>query len=144
MNGTQKYPPLATEQVALSTHLTAMADKRIDAPGTPGECAAFVRIGTTQVLGVERSWRPGPDAIGVYNLMRSRGHVLPPGTRAEVGDLLVWIEGHGIHGHIAMRVIGNRVAENSSAHVDADGDARGFRKLSDLDTNYHVIRLWKP
>lgn len=144
MNEAAKYPPLADEQVRLSNYLTSMAQHKVTGPTTPGECAAFCRIGCTEVLGVNRAWSPGPDAIGVYHLMLTRGLVYPRGTRAEVGDLMVWIDGHGPHGHIGMRVIGNRVAQNSTLLAERNGDPRGFLPLADMDPNYRVIRLWRP
>ncbi len=59
------------------------------------------------------------------------------------GDLLYKIEGSGGHGHVGIRVSGNRVAENSVVHFNAsDGkDGRGFRSLEDFGHVDVIVRL---
>lgn len=135
---------LTQEQLELSAEATeAAAKQKSGYPSDPGECAQFQRKVTTNVLGLMRSWHPGPDAKAVGQLLRSRGLLVKSG-HPEVGDLLVWTgEGHGSHGHIAMRVLGNRIAENATIHHNQTGDARGFRPLAGLDPNFSVYRLWK-
>lgn len=59
------------------------------------------------------------------------------------GDLLYKTTGSGGFGHVGIRVAGNRVAENSSAHIDGAGDhdARGLRTLAEFGHFDVVVRL---
>jgi len=141
---TQTFPLLSHEQVALSTEATRMAKGANGYSNQPGLCAQAMRLVTTRVLGKARSWQSGPDALGVAKLLAERGKELPAGTLPEVGDLVV-LDGpeHGEHGHIMMRVIGNRFANNSTWNFNRTGDARGFRDLSVWTPRARVFRLWQ-
>jgi len=141
---TQQFPLLSTEQVALSAEATKMAKGGTGYSNQPGLCAQAMRLVTTRVLGKERSWRSGPDALQVADILKERGAELPPGTFPEVGDLVV-LSGpeHGPHGHIMMRVVGNRFANNSTWNYNRTGDARGFRDISVWNPKCRVFRLWR-
>jgi len=142
---TADYPTLSTEQVALSAEATRMAKGAQGYSSQPGLCAQAMRLVTTRVLGLHRSWPSGPDAKQVAALLHSRGFEMPPGTYPEVGDLVVFdTPEHGEHGHIAMRVIGNKLANNSTWNFNKTGDARGFRSMSIIKPDTRVFRLWKP
>lgn len=113
-------------------------------PKEPGQCAGFVRTVMRNVLGVDRAWKPGPDAKQVAALLAQRGYEIKKSDGSTIGDIFVWDgPGHGFHGHTAIRVSGNQIAENSSLHSHNGSDARGFRPLAYLDGNYRVFRLWK-
>lgn len=142
MSNTQ--PVLQIEQVQLSAEATRGAKGAQGYSSQPGLCAQFCRLVHTRVLGAARSWQPGPDAIGVARILRERGHELPPGSFPEVGDMVVLSgPGHGPHGHIMIRVIGNRFANNSTWNYNQTGDARGFRPLSAFPVGGRVFRLWE-
>jgi len=141
---TQTFPLLSHEQVALSAEATKMAEGGNGYSNQPGLCAQAMRLVVARVLGKERSWRSGPDALQVAAILKERGQELPPGTFPEVGDLCVWSgPTHGEHGHIAMRVLGNRFANNSTWNWNRTGDARGFRSLTIWTPSTRVFRLWQ-
>jgi hypothetical protein len=48
--------------------------------------------------------------------------------------------GSGGNGHVAIRILGNKVAENSSVHWDGR-DARGVRTLKEFGNFDMIVRL---
>lgn len=52
----------------------------------------------------------------------------------------------GKYGHVGIRVPGNKVAENSSSHINeaGDRDARGFRSLQAFGDFELIVRLPEP
>ncbi len=53
----------------------------------------------------------------------------------------------GRFGHVGIRIEGNKVAENSSSHVDpehGDNDARGTRSLEAFGAYELIVRLPEP
>ena len=60
-------------------------------------------------------------------------------SRTRLGDILYCTEGHGGYGHVGIRVVGNRVAENSVVHSGPHGGI-GFRALKDFDFDL-IVRL---
>jgi len=141
LNG--RPPVLQLEQVQLSNEATRMAKGAQGYSDRPGLCAQAMRLVCSRVLGVDRAWRSGPDALEVARILSERGQELPQGSFPEVGDLVV-LSGpaHGPHGHIMMRVIGNRFANNSTWNYNRTGDARGFRPLQTFTPGARVFRLW--
>jgi hypothetical protein len=61
------------------------------------------------------------------------------------GDIWYWTTPeHGEYGHVAIRVTGNKVAENSVLHYGDDGDGRGTRSLSIITKPTLIVRLPSP
>lgn len=61
-------------------------------------------------------------------------------SRTRLGDLLFATTGHGGLGHVSIRVLGNRVAENSVRTTRRTHGAIGFHPLGELDFNL-IVRL---
>lgn len=69
-----------------------------------------------------------PDVVGGGTVV---GDILYKGTKTS-----------GRHGHVGIRVVGNKVAENSSAHTsDTDREARGTRSLVAYGDFELIVRL---
>lgn len=122
-------------------------------PQAAGYCQMWVRL-TVQALYGSRwdrwLWKPSAAEAGLAFLAAARagqlseGAVALDGTRASetaVGDVLYRTVGDSF-GHVMIRVLGNRVAENSSVHHGPHG-AVGFRPLEAVrfDT---IVRLPDP
>jgi hypothetical protein len=109
-----------------------------------GYCLRWVRQVVESALGAD-SWpiRRGADAGEALTQFASLGAVLDVGASTIPGDICFWVgPQHGKHGHVAIRVYGNKVAENSSYHVfGEDVDARGTRKLQNLGSSIFWVRL---
>jgi hypothetical protein len=135
---------MTQEQQAVNRTAIAAVTARMGYYRNAGMCAGWGREVVTAALGPGRAWDAGPDAIGVAQVLADGGFErTADGDMPQVGDVIIWTEGHGPHGHLAIRVLANRVAENSSAHISDSGDARGFRPLALLDTNWRWFRLWE-
>ena len=69
-------------------------------------------------------------------------NTLPAGG-SQVGDILLkGTKTSGKYGHVGIRVIGNKVAENSSAHTSGtDREARGLRSLDAFGSFELIMRL---
>lgn len=59
---------------------------------------------------------------------------------SQPGDLLYKMHGSGGDGHVGIRILGNRVAENSSVHWTGR-DARGIRPLVAFGNFDLIVRL---
>ena len=103
----------------------------INAPGyptEPGQCAHWARVVLDTVPGVAH-WAPGPDAREVYENLIALGYEDVTEVGPLPGDLYFHVPADpAAYGHVGIRVYGNMIAENSSAHVN-DGDARGYRSV---------------
>ncbi len=84
---------------------------------------------------------PGLDAKRAGAWYKRRGFAIDQERGTLPGDLLFWLDGK--HGHVGMRIKGNKIGENSSVHSTAGSDARGTRKLADLRPADIVVRLTK-
>ncbi len=64
----------------------------------------------------------------------------PGGSWGVVGDILYW---RGTpsqpEGHVAIRILGNKIAENSVVHFLWDGDGRGTRQIKNLPRKPDLI-----
>lgn len=80
------------------------------------------------------------NAISAGLALRSAGYSIPLQNGSVPGDLLFKLHGSGGDGHVGIRVLGNKVAENSSVHWDGH-DARGFRSLKEFGHFDLIIRL---
>jgi len=108
----------------------------------PGMCQKFQRQVVAAVYGnrFER-YRTGT-AHGSALRWRKSQYALPGGTWGQVGDIYYWYEDSGQpNGHTAIRILGNRVAENSVVHGDANSGGRGTRKLGQIQKPDLIIRL---
>jgi hypothetical protein len=124
---------LDAEQHALT------ADDVDDDTKRPGQCWRTQRL-VIESLGL-RSPGAGLDAKQAGRWYRTRGYALKAGANTLPGDLYFWFD--GAHGHVAMRVNGNKLGENSSVHSTDGSDARGWRLLREVRPPDVVIRLIK-
>ncbi len=76
-------------------------------------------------------------------LWRKSKFKVPLKNGSQVGDILYKVDCGGEFGHVGIRIPGNRVAENSSAHV-VEGDARGTRTLEEFGVYDLIVRLPPP
>jgi hypothetical protein len=83
------------------------------------------------------------DAIRTGNCFNAHGLGVPLLHGSAVGDVLYKLHGSGGHGHVGIRIEGNRVAENSSVHWDGH-EARGIRSLREFGNFDLIIRLPLP
>lgn len=85
------------------------------------------------------------DAKKQFAWFKEQGFSVSPARGSLPGDILYYLsDAHGPHGHVGIRVIGNMIAENSSAH-DGTGrnDARGYRRLADVGKPDGIVRLFR-
>lgn len=120
----------------------ARALKAKDGTKEPGMCWRFCRLGIVEALGLSTPGA-GKDAKGAAAWYQARGFAVDcDGWKNSLpGDLVFWL--HGKHGHVALRVLGNQIAENSTVHSTKGSDARGTRALKECQPPDVVIRLWK-
>jgi hypothetical protein len=109
-----------------------------------GMCLRFVRQVAQSAFG-EAAWPVprGSDAKDALEWFTARGALLGKSNLGTPGCLLFWVgPGHGKHGHVAIRIPGNRFAENSSLHIGrGDADARGVRQMIKRNRPTHVVRF---
>lgn len=111
----------------------------------PHLCERFVRQVCQKVYGSEfdAQWKASAAATG--QAFQEDGQFVVPLTAGSVpGDLLFKLQGSGGDGHVGIRVLGNRVAENSSVHWNSQAphpDARGFRSLKEFGHYDLIVRL---
>lgn len=128
---------LAKEAVKNLTDNDISPDNRIG-----GHCAGFARETVWDVYGEDSGVSPpsGLDAVRQYQWFKKRGYAVPLKNGSVVGDLLYKFG--GAHGHVMIRIPGNKVAENSSVHgIGPDEDARGTRTLKQIGTVEGIVRL---
>jgi hypothetical protein len=110
----------------------------------PTYCARWVRQVLATVPGVLHP-PSGLDARAQFLWFQRKGKVVPVTRGSVPGDILYQTSaGHGIHGHVMIRVLNNLVAENSSYHSHHGSDARGTRQLSRIGRVSGIVRLWGP
>lgn len=134
----------------MSKALATKAEKNLTGPNithgntSGGHCAGFARENIWQVYGQSSSYSPptGLDAIAQYDWFKKRGLTVPKKNGSVIGDLLYKFG--GTHGHVGVRIAGNRVAENSSVHGVGDEDARGIRTLKQFGEFDGIVRLPEP
>ncbi|MBV9469834.1 MAG: hypothetical protein JOZ57_11380, partial [Abitibacteriaceae bacterium] len=86
-------------------------------------------------------WRASARETGLAFVEDGR-FVVPLQAGSVPGDLLFKLYGSGGDGHVGIRVLSNRVAENSSVHwQDNHHDARGFRTLIEFEHYDVIVRL---
>ena len=114
--------------------IVAAAVTAVTAPGyptAPGQCAHWVRMVLDTVPGAAH-WQAGPCAREVFENLVALGYEDVTEVGPLPGDLYFHVPGDAsAFGHVGIRVYGNMIAENSSAHV-TDGDARGYRSVAEF------------
>ncbi len=107
----------------------------------PHFCQRWVRQVVQATFGdqFDEFWEPTAAATGQAFAVDFR-LVVDPHQGSQPGDLLYKLTGSGAAGHVAIRILGNRVAENSSCHWNGR-DARGLRKLTEFGHADLIVRL---
>ncbi len=103
----------------------------------PGQCWRFQRLNIEELELLSPG--PGLDAKSAGRWYKKRGLAIDPKNGTKPGDLYFWLDGE--HGHVALRIQGNKLAENSSVHSTNGSDARGLRRLRDVRPPDIVIRF---
>jgi hypothetical protein len=109
-------------------------------PKKPSRCQEFIRLASEEVVGNKfddefagTARETGMNFIGTkYQVPREDGCI--------PGDLLYKLDGSGGSGHVAMRIPGNKVVENSSIHWNGR-DARGTRTMKEYGHFDVIVRL---
>ena len=141
----------------MSKALATLAEKRAnDGLGTrePLHCQQWVRECYEVIYGKSYDrYRVGSAKLaGLKWFEDSRLGKLPSGVvvlktgniaDTQLGDILYRVTGSGGFGHVGIRVLGNRVAENSVAKFGRTHPAIGFRKLL-LDPGDPPAAEWGP
>ena len=112
----------------------------------PGYCQRWARQCVQAALGsrYDAWWRGEADETAAAFLTNP-----PPGaqvirsrsvSKTRLGDLLYCTTGHGGQGHVGIRVLGNRVAENSVRKSGRTHGAIGFCPLGEFGFDV-IVRL---
>jgi hypothetical protein len=110
-----------------------------------GQCKRWIRQVTT-IAQVPAEMRPPfeIDARQCAEWYRTHHPELCVSNGDVPGDLLFYENGHGPHGHVGIRLYGNVLGENSTAHAPEDEpDGRGTRRLWQVGKPSLVVRLWQ-
>lgn len=109
---------------------------------TRGLCAGWAREVVTDEHGKAVANPKGLDAWNAFKWYQQRGLSVAPEHGSVIGDILFKkATVFNPHGHVGIRIAGNRVAENSSVHARDDEDARGIRTLSQFGRVDGIIRI---
>lgn len=118
-----------------------------------GMCQMWVRQQIMKTYGQAKyekyfeRFMAGSAYLTMQNFRKSK-YAVPVKDGSLIGDILYkGRKTSGTHGHVGIRIAGNKVAENSSSHVDSDSgdhDARGIRSLSAYGDWELTVRLPEP
>ena len=135
----------------MNKKLAAKAAEALTEPGfesRAGYCQRFVRQLVQAVYGAKYDKHFAASAAETMENFRKAGLAVKydaalPGGGSELGDLLYkGTRTSGKFGHVAVRVAGNKAAENSSSHVsEKDREARGTRSLAAYGAWEYSVRL---
>lgn len=108
----------------------------------PGYCQRFAREVMQTLYGpLFNDLHKGSAALS-YAKWRYTKFYIPISRGSLPGDLLYWDAfGSNPYGHVAIRVVGNSVAENSIVHNDPQTGGKGFRALADIRKPSGIVRL---
>lgn len=108
-----------------------------------GYCQKFVRQCVQKIYGSRFDEYFKASAYETMLAFQNSPYAVPAGQGSQVGDLLYkGRKTSGRYGHVAIRILGNKVAENSSSHVsETDRDARGMRSLEAFGAYELIVRL---
>jgi hypothetical protein len=127
--------------------LAEEAQRALTAPGyetEPGYCQRFTRQVVQKVYGGKFDKYFKSSAYETMLAFKDSPYAVPVERGSLPGDLLYkGRKTSGTHGHVGIRILGNKVAENSSAHVRemGDRDARGTRSLEAFGEFELIVRL---
>lgn len=112
-----------------------------------GYCMRFVRQVIQSIYGAKYDDYFKPSAYESMLAFRARHDLIHnPVDGSVIGDILFkGIKTSGKFGHVGIRIAGNLVAENSSAHTsEHDREARGTRTLEAFGAYELIVRLPSP
>jgi hypothetical protein len=109
-------------------------------PKRPHQCEVFNRMVIQHVYGrrYDHLFRGTARLTGIA--FREAGLSIDLLNGSVPGDCLFKLEGSGGDGHVGIRVVRNRVAENSSVHWNGV-EARGTRQLKQYGNFDLIVRL---
>lgn len=111
----------------------------------PGNCQRFVRRCYEVLFADMLEAYHQPTAHLAAMRWRKSRFAVPGTTWGVAGDIYYWYAtANQRAGHAAIRVLGNRVAENSTVHEKGKLGGRGFRALSQLRQPDLIVRLGFP
>lgn len=121
------------------------AEKAVKLPhieSAPGWCSKFCRQTVAIVHGAKYRHLFGASARETCQRFADAGLLVPVERGSIPGDLLFKCGPRdGEHGHVGIRVLGNRVAENSSTTKGRVQGAKGFRTVAQFGKVTHIARL---
>lgn len=128
--------------------LAATATEALTAKGyekRPGWCQKWIRQVVQKTHGNKYDKYFDDSAYLTMLNFKKSPYAVPAVEPTQVGDILYkGRKTSGKHGHVGIRILGNKVAENSSSHVDpsaGDNDARGTRSLDAYGAYELIVRL---
>ncbi len=108
----------------------------------PRMCQRFVRQCIQAVHGSRFDEFHESTAAESLKSWRSSSFAVDPKRGSVPGDILYWRgTDSNPSGHVAIRVSGNRVAENSYVHEGNPQGSKGFRPLYKLRLPHLIVRL---
>ncbi len=111
----------------------------------PGMCQKFVRQVIQAVYGPKFDRYRAGSAKEAAKLWEDSPFAIDPKRGSTPGDILYWTsQRHGRNGHVAIRIFGNSVCENSIVHHHPKIGGKGIRSIFDLDQPDLIVRLPKP
>jgi hypothetical protein len=130
----------------MNKKLAAAAENALTGDGftsTAGMCQKFVRQVIQSQYGSKYNKYFGGSAVETMENFRKSPYAVDPSKGTQLGDILYkGRKTSGRYGHVGIRILGNKVAENSSSHVsERDREARGTRTLSAYGKYELIVRL---
>lgn len=126
------------------SYLAAVAKAALTADGfetEAGMCQRWVRQVWQDVYGHQFDCHALGSADEAMDSWIGTGFAVSPRSGSVIGDILYKAgTARQPAGHVGIRIAGNKVAENSSAHV-RNGDARGTRTLERFGKYDLIVRL---
>ena len=109
----------------------------------PGYCQRFVRQVCARNVVSKETFQRGGSAIEAALSWARDGRFVVRGGQSVPGDILYWTRGHGKYGHVAFRVYGNFIVENSVRHARRL-DARFYHPIQSMDAPDLIVRIVRP
>lgn len=107
-----------------------------------GRCQQFLRQNVQKRYGNKYDRFHKESATKSMNAWKNSEFAVDPARGSVVGDILYKGPTKGNpHGHVGIRVVGNRVAENSSTSRGRVNGAKGFRTLAEFGKVDLIVRL---
>lgn len=126
--------------------LATVAAAALTEPGfesKAGYCQRFTRQCVQKAYGHKYDKYFKSSAYETMLAFRGTPYEVPMSEGTQVGDILYkGRKTSGKYGHVGIRILGNKVAENSSSHVsNTDREARGTRSLDAFAPYEMIVRL---